>query len=319
MARCKRCGAIFDYDKKDGVCPRCCFYNRPPGAPHHDDEWLSTYNIEDNTFQLPKQSAQIDEEPKSIWHKKRPNYKKKVSSKKNCDTEGSHVHTPSRPKTREDYEKREEPPERKGPRRLLLALLIILAVVFVVMFIGRRLRNISVHKEKTPTPPREFNIEKKTMEDLINGIQVGDMNFSTMGQGAMVLFSERDLPEIPAGEMCIGIHLQDDESSLGYNGIYWERPYVYDGTNYRELVDGTLMNAKGIDRQMGIDFMKQFVSSVNDFDGLAIYFVDDEAQSVTLCIPNQTLGDDDKVQCSGVVEIEMPIIPRQQEGGENGE
>lgn len=57
MAKCRRCGAVFDYGKKDGVCPKCCFYNRPPGTPYHDDDWISSYNVEDNTYELPKSSA----------------------------------------------------------------------------------------------------------------------------------------------------------------------------------------------------------------------------------------------------------------------
>ena len=54
MSRCKRCGTSFDYNERDGVCPRCCFYNRPPGTVGYDDEWAKNYNIEDNSYQLPK-------------------------------------------------------------------------------------------------------------------------------------------------------------------------------------------------------------------------------------------------------------------------
>ena len=59
MARCKRCGASFDYDKRDGVCPRCCFYNRPPGREQTDDEWMKNYNIEDNSSQVTQDNEPI--------------------------------------------------------------------------------------------------------------------------------------------------------------------------------------------------------------------------------------------------------------------
>lgn len=318
MARCKRCGAVFDYDKKEGVCPRCCFYNRPPGSPHHDDEWLSTYNIEDNTFQLPKQSYQLDEEPESSWFKRRSLYKKKYSSKKDCDTEGSHIHTRPKAKTREDYKKREEPPENKGLRRFLTILVIFIVILCFVSFVIPVLRARFTRPVKEPAPVEEFKVEKMSADDLIKGVQIGDMTFSTMGQGAIVLFKEGELPEIPPGEVCIGIPLADNESSLHYNGIYWKRPYVFDGSHYRELVNGNLLSGKGLDQKMGIDFMKEFVSSTKDFDGLAIYFIDKDAEKVTLCIPNQTL-DGDKVLCSGVVEIDLPVTRIQQEGGMTGE
>lgn len=323
MAKCKRCGAIFDYDKKEGVCPRCCFYNRPPGSPHHDDEWLSSYNIEDNTYQLPKQSDWMEDEPESIWRKKRPKYKTKISNKKDCDTEGSHVHTHTKPKTRADYKKREEPPEGKAPGRLLFILIAAVVILFILFlmksfFQGISFHHISFRKDKNPPVDQEFVIDQMEVEDLMKGARIGDMTYSTVTPGAVVLFEEGELPELRSGEMCVGIQIADDESSLGYSGIYWKRPYVFDGTNYRELVDGTLMNAKKIDQQMGIEFMKEFLSDQKDFDGVAAYFVDKDTDSVTLCIPDQTV-DGDNVRCSGVVEVQLPVIRRQQEGGTDSE
>ena len=60
MAKCERCGASFDYDERQGVCPRCCFYNRPPGAARQDTEWMKYYNVEDNSYQLPKSEGLAD-------------------------------------------------------------------------------------------------------------------------------------------------------------------------------------------------------------------------------------------------------------------
>ena len=72
MAKCERCGASFDYDERQGVCPRCCFYNRPPGAARQDTEWMKYYNVEDNSYQLPKSEGLADlfPEEKSGWTKR---------------------------------------------------------------------------------------------------------------------------------------------------------------------------------------------------------------------------------------------------------
>lgn len=53
MAVCKRCGTMFDYDKWDGVCPKCCLYNRPPGAREDDECWMNNYNVDDNSYRFP--------------------------------------------------------------------------------------------------------------------------------------------------------------------------------------------------------------------------------------------------------------------------
>ena len=69
MAKCERCGASFDYEEREGVCPRCCFYNRPPGAARQDTEWMKYYNVEDNSYQLPKSEGLADlfPEEKTGW------------------------------------------------------------------------------------------------------------------------------------------------------------------------------------------------------------------------------------------------------------
>ena len=72
MAKCERCGASFDYDERQGVCPRCCFYNRPPGAARQDTEWMKYYNVEDNSYQLPKTEGLEDLFPERGSRWKRP-------------------------------------------------------------------------------------------------------------------------------------------------------------------------------------------------------------------------------------------------------
>ena len=58
MAKCRRCGTNYDYEKREGVCPKCCFYNRPSSSPVPDDQWMKNYDIEDNTYEPPRLSAE---------------------------------------------------------------------------------------------------------------------------------------------------------------------------------------------------------------------------------------------------------------------
>ena len=61
MAVCKRCGTTFDYAKREGVCPKCCFYNRPARAWQEDDSWIKNYNYEDNSYENIHREVDYDE------------------------------------------------------------------------------------------------------------------------------------------------------------------------------------------------------------------------------------------------------------------
>lgn len=58
MAVCKRCGTVFQYEKRDGVCPKCCYFNRPAVSVEQDESWVQNYNFDDNTFEFPKISSE---------------------------------------------------------------------------------------------------------------------------------------------------------------------------------------------------------------------------------------------------------------------
>ncbi len=323
MAKCRRCGATFDYDKKDGVCPKCCFYNRPPGAPHHDEEWISSYNVEDNTYELPKSIVETaEEEPGSILRHIRARERRKYTSAKECHTEGSHVHTETRtsrsgtgrPASRSHARPNDSSRNRHLKKSIrVIVVCIMLAAILAVIFTGYMARKIT-DTDFFSKWDNSFEVKEGTADELQGGLPVGDLTFYTDDQGAVVLFNEGELPEIPAGEKCIGIHLTDNESDLNYNGIDWKRPYVFDGKYYRELVDANVMNSKRLSETLNTEFMPQFISSYNDFDGMAVYFIDKDADAVTLCIPDQSLGDDgDSVICRGAVDIELSV----KEKGEN--
>ena len=61
MAVCRRCGTTFDYNKREGVCPKCCFYNRPNNAWQEDDSWIKNYSYEDNSYEFSTREADYDE------------------------------------------------------------------------------------------------------------------------------------------------------------------------------------------------------------------------------------------------------------------
>ena len=61
MAVCKRCGATFDYNKREGVCPKCCFYNRPNTTWQEDDSWIKNYSYEDNSYEFSTHEADYDD------------------------------------------------------------------------------------------------------------------------------------------------------------------------------------------------------------------------------------------------------------------
>ena len=46
--QCKRCKTFFKYDKYDGICPQCAYFNRPPGMEEvdlfEDDKRFQTEN-----------------------------------------------------------------------------------------------------------------------------------------------------------------------------------------------------------------------------------------------------------------------------------
>ncbi len=310
MARCKRCGATFDYDKKDGVCPKCCFYNRPPGMASHDEEWISTYNVEENTYELPKSIVEtMEDEPHRIFGRRHSEDRRKVVSSKDCHTEGSHVHT-ERAARKKAERTRELKQEKSGkPRAFFIFLVLIIIISGCGPWIKEAIKKISSGsgqpKPSEVTAP-DFAEDTATQAVLQEGLAIGDLTFSTDDKGAFVLFQEGEIPELPPGEKCVAIHLTANESELDYDGIHWERPYVYDGKHYRKLVGGLLFGGMGLPWKMNTKFMYEYLSGDGDFDGLACFFVDKDAETVTLCIPKQTIVNDEVV-CTGVVDIELPV------------
>ena len=108
MAVCKRCGAVYDYNKREGVCPKCCFYNRPATSWQEDDSWEKNYNFEDNSYDVHTHDAELSDEDAhdSLKDALRKAGRSKKNTKKNPaawggilghgsdkEVDGSHTHT----------------------------------------------------------------------------------------------------------------------------------------------------------------------------------------------------------------------------------
>lgn len=305
MARCRRCGTAFDYESREGVCPKCCFYNRPEGTVTQDDEWAKNYNIEDNSYQLPKSIIEQDEKSR-----KRHKYK---------DTErgsyyGQHRQASvGKQEERKQYARRNDERrdiEGSGKKRWIIGIVICAAVLITTAVTGGA-AYFSQIKEKKTGSSRDFTITDMDLDQAKEGVAAGDTVF-VVGE-AKVLFKEGDLPEMPSGEKCIGIWLEADESDIDYNGIYWDRPYVYDGGNFRKMVDvnGIASSDRFEDLGDGAEVFPYYIDSYeeNIESGYAVYFVDKDAKEVTLSLPCQSLDSDDdqEIRYDEVIDIRIPI------------
>lgn len=275
MARCKRCGATFDYNQRDGVCPKCCFYNRPPGRENTDDEWMKNYNIEDNSYELPRSVVEQEQDKKkSKKGRTSPASKEKTGNKKS-----SYYNKKTERVRRNDRDSRE-----KSSSPLIGKIILILIFVMVIMGVASGvLFGLRTENSKTVTN-YDISVNTATVSEASEGITAGEITYK-VGE-AKVLFNEGELQDLPAGEKCIGIWIEDDESVIDYNGVNWERPYVFDGQNYREMlyVDGLEDAAKF----EGMDIMSAYLSYY-DQAGYAVFFVPADVTTITLSLPCQSV------------------------------
>lgn len=325
MSRCKRCGTSFDYNERDGVCPRCCFYNRPPGTVGYDDEWAKNYNIEDNSYQLPKSIIEQEDREKSKRIHPKPKSRQKGKSvetgrrvtvgqreKRTKETTGKRTITGEKKayysRERQTFGEKEAAAGRR--KSLVIGILVVMIFVSVVAAVIPAII-YRVEQKSGSEEAQEFTSMIVDLEDAADGIEAGDTIFYP-GE-ARVLFQEGELPEMPEGEKCIGIMLTADETKVSYDGIYWERPYVFDGKNYRQMVyTGRLANADQFeDLGDGTGAFPYYLSSFSDGmeEGYAIYFVDKDATEVTLSLPCQSQDEKnkDKIYYTGVVDVVIPI------------
>lgn len=264
MAKCKRCGTVFNYNKSEGVCPQCRFYNRPEGAPDYNNEWFSSYNVEENTYELPKSIT---------------------------DTTG----TAKEGKNRSWI-------GRSKIKNYLIPCAIILVILVPAFFVFIGLDGVMVGTMTS------YSVETMSRKKLEKGARIGDLTFSSDCQ-ARVLFDEGEVEWMPKGEKCIGIRISDNETILEEHSILWQRPYVFDGSSYRDMLDHYNTNVLKTFGLPDVNFMTEYLSKREDFDGIAAYFIDKDADTVTLCIPGQRM-EGRMVLCSSVTEIKLPVIEK---------
>ena len=308
MARCKRCGASFDYDKRDGVCPRCCFYNRPPGREQTDDEWMKNYNIEDNSYELPRSVVEQEQDYNAngrASHKRTTaKQKQKISGYKVRQEREKSKKTSQYYDSKTERRKRDVQEEKDGTsvvKKIIMILLVFVVLVTVAAGVLYGLRTSDVSGEE-----ENYDIQIKMASDqaAYDGITAGDITYQ-VGE-VKVLFAPGELQDLPEGEKCIGIWIEDDESGVNYDGINWERPYVYDGYNYREM-----LYVAGLDDAAKFDGMEIMGKYLSYYDqaGYAVYFVDADTTSVTLSLPCQSVdaGNSKKKSYEEVIDVVLPI------------
>lgn len=303
MARCERCGVSFDYDERQGVCPRCCFYNRPPGAARQDTEWLKYYNVEDNSYQLPKSEGLADLFPKekSGWtrrlHMERG--EKATTSKNRQDAF-----------VRRERKRQKEAFSRNTLIGKVIAFVVIICILSVIVTAVLQLaseRGWKLASGEDGQKDRTVQIKSIPAQEAADGVTAGDLTYY-VGE-ARTLFQEGELSDLPTGEKCIGIWLEDNESSLEYTGYDWERPYVFDGTNFREMVDVEGLDDQHYFTEQAIETASVYGVGYEDMNGYGVFFVDAAAQSVTLSLPCQTVDENntDMAEYSEVIDIVIPL------------
>lgn len=329
MAKCERCGASFDYDERQGVCPRCCFYNRPPGAARQDTEWMKFYNVEDNSYQLPKSEGLEDLFPErgSRWKRMRRNSGQGTeagTARRSGDGQNasggakqSRRHTDYRQVMRKKYRRHADGDGETGKGisvGKVVTAVVILCIVLVAATVFLRIADTRgwsfssfAENEQEMEESTALQVETRTPEKAAAGIAAGEVTY-WVGE-VRTLFREGELSDLPAGEKCIGVWLEDNESVMEFTGFGWDRPYVYDGKNYRRMLDADSLDTADRFTESGIVTFPIYGAGFEDERGYGIFFVDADATTVTLSIPCQTTDaeDTDRLEYTGVIDVTLPV------------
>lgn len=319
MVRCKRCGASFEYEKRDGVCPKCCFYNRPPGALEPDNSWMGDYNIDNNSYVPPRLSSEDVLEGRHDRGWKRDSYheerlreqkKKKKSQNERKQKEKQREKSQQRQQKKTVDKKPSGKKSRKGGCGCLIALLMVIIVIYSCMMYllsEDHLESIKNEMVGQPAGQELYSVWSVMPEEAADGVQAGDIIYQ-VGE-VRELFGPGELPELPAGEKCIGIWISDDEFGLNYNGSDWCRPYVHDGVNFREMVSVDGLESEELFGQKGVEYFPVYSVGYEDISAYAVFFVREDAQSVVLSLPCQfvTGKNRDQVEYTQNAEVELPI------------
>lgn len=190
MAQCKRCGTSFDYEKREGVCPKCCFYNRPPGTAWDDEEWTRHYNIEDNSYELPKTETWQEDDFDSS-DSGRFQWKK---NKKECHKEGSHSH-----KTTKQTKAKKKKSNSSSIMKKIIVIMVLLVVLMIAFMVIAGVV-MSVRYETSTADTEEFVVENAEWEDLQNGVKAGQLTYQTATKNDEIEYTGVTEVEIPIQE-----------------------------------------------------------------------------------------------------------------------
>lgn len=329
MAKCERCGASFDYDERQGVCPRCCFYNRPPGAARQDTEWMKYYNVEDNSYQLPKTEGLEDLFPERGSRWKRPRRDRGQDTGAGAERRSgdgqsasggakqSRRHTDYRQVMRKKYRSHRDADGKAGKgisvgkvvTAVVFLCIILVAVTAFLQIAKEHEWQFSFHIGDEPAAEEStaLQVETRTPEEAAAGITAGEVTY-WVGE-VRTLFREGELSDLPDGEKCIGVWLEDNESVMEFTGFGWDRPYVYDGKNYRRMLDVDSLYTTDRFTESGIVTFPIYGAGFEDERGYGIFFVDADATTVTLSLPCQTTDaeDTDRLEYTGVIDVTLPV------------
>ena len=318
MAKCERCGATFDYEERQGVCPKCCFYNRKPGAVQQDTEWMKHYNIEDNSYQLPKSEGleELFPEKHSRWSKKKHinRREKEMSEKSRRKSTGHRLSDSRRDRWKGDGADRSYGRAERDSRAPIIgkvvAFCMVVCIVLIAVTVLLRIadtRGWNFGQGENTEEYKMMQVKKITAEEAASGINVGNLTYY-VGE-AKTLFQEGELSDLPAGEKCIGIWMENNQSTLDYDGYDWEKPYVFDGTNFREMVDADALDDGYRFTEEGIETASVYGAGYKDMYGYGIFFVDADTQSVILSLPCQVVDPDhtDVAAYSEVIDISISL------------
>lgn len=123
--QCKRCKTIFKYDKYDGICPQCAYFNRPPGMEEvdlfEDDE---RFRMEE--YALPQMEGIHRELHKKYDSNKKP-HKKTKTAKNNAGQYSDYLET----RVKENRKAKKDDTNN----RLRIIIYLITAIIAILFYI----------------------------------------------------------------------------------------------------------------------------------------------------------------------------------------
>lgn len=253
--QCRRCKAIFSYEKTEGICPKCAAYNRPGGRPEAD--------LFDTGFDMDfgQETFRMNEVHQDL-HKK-------------YDT-GKDVH-----KARPDiYHEKTQAPENKQLAKRILTVVVILIVVFGAVGAVSFYSMISKKEVEVEKTAEVLQAEAGTPIDV--GGQLAAFT------AARVIDTDETAGMLPEGKKLVAVEEQlEVTDKWEADAYYYTDPYIaVDGLfqmplKYYEVQDYlpelNVMNDAFASYQGQYDGIQQ---------GVILYLTDADLEQITLRVPD---------------------------------